>query len=1378
MAVACLAGLLVGQPASAAPPNLQPAGEAELPDSSRVSPQREAPAPGLAASGEAGGATVQVSPSGSPTYEYTDVGTNHFAALDIAALAADGVLAGTDCGAARFCPDTAIPRWQIAVWLVRVLDGGEPAPRASRFADVEGRPWWESHVERLAELGITKGCEVEPARFCPTDTVDRAQMAAFLDRAFNLPGAPQPAGFTDTEGVFSKDSIDSLFHSGITYGCSDVPLQFCPNRDVSRAQMAAFLQRGRPAPDDILSIGHDVRPDVAYYLSPLAGISNVEVSVHYCGPPDAFTEEMLVAETQKLNQVATFFERESGGESTLTLNVGDLHSPALASWPTTWAEESLTKWFESARSRNPCYQAVLGGSRSSSTTDRRDVALILADVDAGSGVAGFASAGGSLPYIFVQPSTRWDSSFRYTLVAHEIGHAAYALCHTFDGSKRECATQGADDDVKTGCRPLAFTGGPNCGGDERLIELAGSVMSYGQYGSYWKLSDSYVACEQKNWLGWHDKECGTPSAPRVQSVEPGDRQFSVSWTPPRDGGWSSITGYELAYRPRAGGDWRSLSRAASVTAAGFFNLRNGEEYEFRVRARNSEGAGDWSPIGTVTPTLLRPDAPARPRLTPGDEQVTVEWDAPDDNGERIIGYIVAHRRIGGGDWKSQTFTRSPTQRTITGLENDTQYQFRVRAINGLGPQAAGDWSPIATATPTADAQPPDAPARPRLTPGNEQITVEWDAPDDNGTPITGYIVEYREGGFILAFVDTSWKSRTFTQSPTQRTITGLENDTQYQFRVRARNSAGSEGLSDWSPTATATPTAEAQPPDAPDIWTSLGDGTITVDWTAPDDNGSPISGYTVYWREVESTSRASHSLGATARSWTIHNLTNGVAYEVAFTATNAVGESAEISDVLTPGLVPSAPSRVRLTPGDGRITVEWDAPDENAAAVAGYGVWWTTDVGVPPTEASWDGHDLSSTERSWTIPNLTNGVEYQVDVHAWNAAGYGNVSPSATATPTAAAQAPDAPGNLELTPGDGEILVEWDAPYDNGSPITAYTVYWTDDAWESEDSAVLTSTARSLLISGLVNGVKYEVDVSASNDVGEGTWSRATATPAAPVPGPPGNLRLTPGDGQILVEWAAPDVNAAAVAGYGVWWTGDGGESWDADNSLSSTARSWTVTGLENGVEYEVDVYAWNAASYGNKSSATATPVAPPDAPGNLRLTPGDGEILVEWDEPDDNGSPIWRYRVLFDHGGWSRLEVVRSTDRSYSISGLDNGVEYEVEVEAVNAVGRGDASSDTATPGVPDAPGTPRLTPGDAEIAVAWNTPDDNGAPITGYTLAWRSEGGDWKTASLPDGEATSATIKGLVNGVEYEVTIQAHNSRGPSKWWSPFATATPSQP
>ena len=190
----------------------------------------------------AGTAVAQQAPEEGHGPFSDDDGSAHEPALD--ALAAQGVLAGMECGEGLICPHEPLKRWEMAVWLVRVLDGADPTPvDSSRFADVDAGRWSAPFVDRLAALDVTAGCATEPARFCPEGSITRAQMATFLTRAFDLETAPR-AGFADVDagGVHSAN-IDALAGAGITSGCSRDPLGFCPAQVVTRAQMATFLAR-------------------------------------------------------------------------------------------------------------------------------------------------------------------------------------------------------------------------------------------------------------------------------------------------------------------------------------------------------------------------------------------------------------------------------------------------------------------------------------------------------------------------------------------------------------------------------------------------------------------------------------------------------------------------------------------------------------------------------------------------------------------------------------------------------------------------------------------------------------------------------------------------------------------------------------------------------------------------------------------------------------------------------------------------------------------------------------------------------------------------------------------------------------------------------
>ena len=173
---------------------------------------------------------------------FSDVSGVHAPAVE--ALAAEGVLDGTDCGAGLFCPDQPLLRSVMAVWVVRMLDGADTAPTASDvFSDVDYSKEYAPFADRLADLAVTRGCAVAPLRYCPDDNVTRGQMAAFLVRAFDLEAGPN-AGFTDVgDGHTFAADIDALAASRVTAGCSTAPLRFCPDRHVTRAQMATFLAR-------------------------------------------------------------------------------------------------------------------------------------------------------------------------------------------------------------------------------------------------------------------------------------------------------------------------------------------------------------------------------------------------------------------------------------------------------------------------------------------------------------------------------------------------------------------------------------------------------------------------------------------------------------------------------------------------------------------------------------------------------------------------------------------------------------------------------------------------------------------------------------------------------------------------------------------------------------------------------------------------------------------------------------------------------------------------------------------------------------------------------------------------------------------------------
>ncbi len=116
---------------------------------------------------------------------------------------------------------------------------------SGRFVDDDGSTH-EANIERLAAAGITSGCDpANLALFCPDDDVSRAQMASFLTEAASLPPAtPGFDPFSDDDGNTHEASINAIAQAAVTLGCDPAdPTRYCPADPVTRAQMATFLVR-------------------------------------------------------------------------------------------------------------------------------------------------------------------------------------------------------------------------------------------------------------------------------------------------------------------------------------------------------------------------------------------------------------------------------------------------------------------------------------------------------------------------------------------------------------------------------------------------------------------------------------------------------------------------------------------------------------------------------------------------------------------------------------------------------------------------------------------------------------------------------------------------------------------------------------------------------------------------------------------------------------------------------------------------------------------------------------------------------------------------------------------------------------------------------
>ena len=170
-------------------------------------------------------------PPGAP-YPFTDIESSGFQ-IQIAWLYNSNVTGG--CSATKFCPTGNVTREQMASFLVRAL--GLPATTRDFFTD-DNASAHEGDINRLAAARITGGCTA--SRFCPRSLVTREQMASFLARALQLPAATRDY-FSDDNASIHESNINRLAASNITGGCATG--RYCPSASVKREQMAAFLFR-------------------------------------------------------------------------------------------------------------------------------------------------------------------------------------------------------------------------------------------------------------------------------------------------------------------------------------------------------------------------------------------------------------------------------------------------------------------------------------------------------------------------------------------------------------------------------------------------------------------------------------------------------------------------------------------------------------------------------------------------------------------------------------------------------------------------------------------------------------------------------------------------------------------------------------------------------------------------------------------------------------------------------------------------------------------------------------------------------------------------------------------------------------------------------
>ncbi|MDH6531995.1 hypothetical protein M2119_000232 [Aurantimicrobium minutum] len=385
-----------------------------------------------------------------------------------------------------------------------------------------------------------------------------------------------------------------------------------------------------------------------------------------------------------------------------------------------------------------------------------------------------------------------------------------------------------------------------------------------------------------------------PGAPTSVSGSSSNAGATVTWTAPVDNGGDDVSEYQVRAYDSAGVS-RSVctliipspSLACDVTG-----LTNGYPYRFGVYAYNSEGYGPRSVLSSSTIPLTKPGPPTSIQAGAGDQSAVVTWMAPVDNGGASLStYLVTSNP--GGHTCSTSWPQ--TLCFVGGLTNGQAYTFTVTARSTafatVGESDASTASLLSTPHTT-----PDAPSLTSVTPGNDFLSVIFNAPSsDGGNPISSYEYSVDAGAHWIAFSSTS------TGSPQH--ISGLIAGVNYGVIIRAVNDAGA------GPASTALAATYVTSPDPPtDLTGVAGNQGVALAWTAPSATGGRAL---VSYTATATPGGASCTVLAPVTSCDITGLTNGVNYTFRVNAVNNIGTSS--SSLTSTALKPVSPSQTETT---------------------------------------------------------------------------------------------------------------------------------------------------------------------------------------------------------------------------------------------------------------------------------------------------------------------------------------------------------------------------------------------------------------------------------------------------------------------------------
>ena len=927
---------------------------------------------------------------------------------------------------------------------------------------------------------------------------------------------------------------------------------------------------------------------------------------------------------------------------------------------------------------------------------------------------------------------------------------------------------------------------------------------------------------------------GAPTAPTELSATAHATlpQIALSWKIPADHGGSPITGYKIERAEGERGLFKTIepSPALNLTGSpitytdmgldlGSVGLAPNTLYRYRVRAISAFAPDGGVPaIASATTAIIAPSGLALTATLVSATEVHLSWTLADNGGEAVT-YSLQRSSMTSFDPMTATIVLdNPTDIVLTpdntaiefsdiGLTAGITYYYQVTATNTAGSVQSAIKS--AMNMPAA----PGGLALTATTSGTTTIDLSWGVTSDGGDPLIGYSLERSSsitlGGDLIApiIMLTSGTATSFMDNR------GLAPGTLYYYRVKATNRGGTVSVTGSATTAVARPSGLALEA------TASGTTTINLSWGVDSDGGDPSIAYSL---ERSLNMDISDSTDITLPSGTAtsfmdnRGLAPGTLYYYRVKATNRGGTVSVTGSATTAVAPPSGLALTAIPTGTTTIDLSWSVTSNGGDPSITYSLLRSEDSSFTGTEAVTFTPGMDSV----TDSRLAPGTPYYYQLTATNRGGTVSVTGSATTL----AAPPAAPINLRVkVRTDSSITLEWDVPASNGSPIIGYRIergggplgnFGDDGLVEIIGSQTETEyNDMGDMDTGLAPNTLYRYQVTAINAAGHGvpaTENFATlpslpaALPAAP--DAPGDLATE----NIMMDsvtltWKIPATNGGTLASYTIERAEGAGAFTSVtpdpilvgDVALTLRGTStivYTDSGLTAGTTYSYQVRATNMGSVGSPPSneVTATTLAAPDAPGDLRITGSTtNSLTLEWDAPDNGGSMITGYRIERRAEGEADFSELVANTGTATIGYTDGvsppgirlapNMEYSYRISAINSVGTGAVSNvatditlpvpPVALPAAPDAPGDLRITGSTTNsLTLEWDAPDNGGSMITGYRIERRAEGeADFSELVANTGTATIGYTDGvsppgirLAPNMEYSYRISAINSVG----------------